>query len=179
MENQVVVVMQREKESEEPSNARGRRDRIIKQKMVDVDRTLSVTLGVRIDRLEMYDKGGSLLLRPFYLVAYWVETEHQRVSKLVRGSKHICVNEVGSIWLSYNHYKYLYVEVMRMGPTSDPGTSYGMTLVGRARIPLPPKDDARVSGIYELMRRRREDGEIKAQGLIQLTLKRSPDKEAN
>ncbi|KAI9156302.1 hypothetical protein LWI28_004055 [Acer negundo] len=58
------------------------------------------------------------------------------------------------IWLDdplHNH-TFIYMEVIKLYSTSDPGTSNGKVVVGRAKIPMPDKVSRKKEGRFGLMR---------------------------
>lgn len=53
---------------------------------------------------------------------------------------------------------YLYLEVVRTGSTSDPGTSTGCVCVGRTRVPLPTVPNTVTGGRFGLVRLKDQGG---------------------
>ncbi|KAL5801316.1 hypothetical protein ACOSQ3_032948 [Xanthoceras sorbifolium] len=67
-----------------------------------------------------------------------------------------------------DNYAFINVEVMRLHSKSDPGSSDGITVVGRARIPLPSMVSTRKEGRFGLVRQ--GDNGFKAEGHIVVSM---------
>ncbi|KAI9125763.1 hypothetical protein K1719_003181 [Acacia pycnantha] len=67
----------------------------------------------------------------------------------------LCWNQVYCIPIIENihgNYGFLYVEVARLYSETDPGTSSGTVIVGRAKVPLPREPYKEVGRRFELAR---------------------------
>ncbi|KAK3230753.1 hypothetical protein Dsin_002634 [Dipteronia sinensis] len=75
------------------------------------------------------------------------------------------------IWLDdpLHNYPFIYVEVIRLYSTSDPGTSNGKVVVGRAKIPMPTKVSRKKEGRFGLMRSD-EKGGCRPEGHIAVSM---------
>ncbi|KAK2637292.1 hypothetical protein Ddye_032084 [Dipteronia dyeriana] len=75
------------------------------------------------------------------------------------------------IWLNdpLHSYTSIYVEVIRLYSTSDPGTSNGKVVVGRAKIPMPKKVSRKKEGRFGLMRSD-EKGGCRPEGHIAISM---------
>ncbi|CAL0334876.1 unnamed protein product [Lupinus luteus] len=68
----------------------------------------------------------------------------------------------------YDHM-YLYVEVIRFMSQVDPGTSRGLVVVGRAKIPIPRVPGTEIKGVFDLVRTH-EGKETKPEGCIMISM---------
>ncbi|XP_050235352.1 uncharacterized protein LOC126683482 [Mercurialis annua] len=108
----------------------------------------------------------------FYKVVFSVNSENEYETPYEIGLPNpIWINQKYRIRLNkFMDIRFLYVEVVRCGVSgseSDPESSNGRSVVGRARIPLP-KVTRKKSGRYGLVRC--FYGECKAEGHVGLTL---------
>lgn len=89
-----------------------------------------------------------------YRVVYWVEPNKQYFTPPVGGlldpvwNERVCI-ELGKLG---EYGGFLNVEVIRFYSKSDPGTSSGVVVVGRAQIPLPLQLDQNKFLWYGLVR---------------------------
>ncbi|KDP38723.1 hypothetical protein JCGZ_04076 [Jatropha curcas] len=109
-----------------------------------------------------------------YRVAFWIRPNDEYITQEAYGSPNLVWNSTCHIELdilSMEDYRYLYLEVIRCGEAgssgSEPGTSTGITLVGRAQIQLPKLWSKR-GGRFELFR---PDGDgVSAQGHVHVSM---------
>ena len=105
-----------------------------------------------------------------YRVVYWVEPDDMFLTPAAVGLLDPIWKEERCIVLGRpgKYRELLNVEVIRVCSKADPGTSYGVVVVGRAQIPLPWKPYKKKSGRFGLVRV--EGLGIKAEGHISLSM---------
>lgn len=144
-----------------------RNKRIAIEKDYDIDLLLSIDHAEGLDNPSTYP---SVTTRD-YRVVFWVHPDYQLATSRDLGSPDPVWNQKCRMKLDKSRdCKLLYVEVLRYGSSSEsnPGTSNGMSLVGRAQIPLPNLS-SKTDGRYGLVRPK--DDEYKAEGHITLSMK--------
>ncbi|KAI5585600.1 hypothetical protein BDE02_06G156300 [Populus trichocarpa] len=144
-----------------------RNKRIAIEKDYDIDLLLSIDHAEGLDNPSTYP---SVTTRD-YRVVFWVHPDDQLATSRDLGSPDPVWNQKCRMKLDKSRdCKFLYVEVLRYGSSSEsnPGTSNGISLVGRAQIPLPNLS-SKTDGRYGLVRPK-EDG-YKAEGHITLSMK--------
>ncbi|XP_027368509.1 uncharacterized protein LOC113874487 [Abrus precatorius] len=113
-----------------------------------------------------------------YCVVLWVMPGREFYTNTVMGMLNPIWNSEGVIFLRNlpDKYTFLYLEVLRLNSVTDPGTSNGVVVVGRAKIPLPKNVNCKKSGRFGLVRV--ESGRCKAEGhiILSMELKRCKNK---
>ncbi|KAJ1382863.1 hypothetical protein SESBI_43847 [Sesbania bispinosa] len=106
----------------------------------------------------------------YYNVVYWVEPGQELRTRVTEGMIPFW-NQKGTIIMeSLEGHSFLNVEVQRFNSTNfDPGTSNGMSVVGRARIPFPKEFNCTRMGPFPLVRT--EGGSHRAEGHIVVAMK--------
>ncbi|CAK7338141.1 unnamed protein product [Dovyalis caffra] len=143
-----------------------RNKRVAVERDYDIDLLLSIHHAEGIDNPSNYPS----VINRDYRVVFWVHPDDQLATQVVSGSPDPSWNQKCRIELDKSwDCRFLYVEVLRYGSSSEsnPGTSDGMSLVGRVQIPLP-KLSSKTGGRYGLVRLQ-EDG-YKAEGHIILSM---------
>ncbi|ESQ47123.1 hypothetical protein EUTSA_v10028071mg [Eutrema salsugineum] len=83
----------------------------------------------------------------YFKVMVWTDAEDQyerQVVKSFRGFHWFNDKQYIVIPLDFPEDQYLYIEFQRINSWQDPGTSKGITVLGRAKIPLPPRTSDRL-----------------------------------
>ncbi|OAY31455.1 hypothetical protein MANES_14G113400v8 [Manihot esculenta] len=148
--------------------------RTIKKKRISKDKDYDIDLLVSIhdaDGLDNPTRYPSIKAR-IYRVVFWVHPNDAYATDVVAGLPNPAWNIMKHIIKldQSKNFRFLFVEVLRAGPPGfapDPGTSTGMTLVGRVRIPLPKVSEQK-GGRYGLVRL--EGDGYRAEGHISVTL---------
>ncbi|KAF7806890.1 leucine-rich repeat extensin-like protein 6 [Senna tora] len=102
---------------------------------------------VRINRADGIDHLSLLYdvnkTKPYYYVNYWINPKEQHRTRLIQSLYSQTWDEEITILLRNDpfRYRFLYLEVMRICARSEPGTSNGITLVSKGRVPLPDELD--------------------------------------
>ena len=143
-----------------------------KNKGIAKERDTRTCLVVSIHHAEGIDNPSSYpsVINRNYRVAFWVYPDDQLATDVVAGSPVLAWNQNYCIELDEaRDCRFLYVEVLRCGSSSesDPGTSNGLRLVGRAKIALPILA-GKTEGRYGLVRF--EGDGYKAEGHIILSM---------
>lgn len=117
-------------------------ERMYKKKRVAKDYDYEINLALTIYHAEGIDNPSDYpsLNERVYGVAFWVHPEDQYRTSMVYGQPDPTWNLTYQMGLDESSdCRFLYVEVVRFGSRSEsnPGTSNGIALVGRAKIPLP------------------------------------------
>ncbi|XP_061951913.1 uncharacterized protein LOC133674720 [Populus nigra] len=149
------------------------RRKLTKNKRIANERDNRIGLVLSIHHAEGIDNPSNYpsVFNRNYCVLFWVYPDDQLATEFVSGSPDLAWNQKYRIELDESRdCRFLHVEVLRCGSSSEsnPGTSDGMRLVGRAKIPLPDLS-GKTEGRYELVRLE-EDG-YKAEGHITLSMK--------
>ncbi|CAH2079811.1 unnamed protein product [Thlaspi arvense] len=90
----------------------------------------------------------------YFRVMAWTDAEDQYGTEVVKSFKgiHYFKNQKLVIPLDSPADQYLYIELLRGISKKDPGTSNGTTVMGRAKIKLPPRSSRReVTSMVELV----------------------------
>ncbi|KAI4305515.1 hypothetical protein L6164_028877 [Bauhinia variegata] len=145
-----------------------------KQKRIFIDEraifylNLHIHCAVGIDNPTLYPT----VSRRHYFVRFWVKPDEGErfTTNTVEGRLDPCWNQKGMILLgnTCDDYDFLYVEVVREGPSVEPETSDCYTVVGRANVPLPMEVNAAKTESIGLVRFK--DGEVKGEGFIVLSM---------
>uniref|UniRef100_A0A6N2M4J5 C2 domain-containing protein n=1 Tax=Salix viminalis TaxID=40686 RepID=A0A6N2M4J5_SALVM len=143
-----------------------------KNKGIAKERDSRTGLVISIHHAEGIDNPSSYpsVINRNYRVLFWVYPDDQLATELASGSPNLAWNKKYCIELDEaRDCRFLYVEVLRCGSSSEsePGTSNGLRLVGRAKIALPNLS-GKTQGRYGLVRLE-EDG-YKAEGHIILSM---------
>ncbi|KAL2548723.1 uncharacterized protein Fot_10256 [Forsythia ovata] len=104
-----------------------------------------------IDRATLMNPNGEIRK---YQALIWVRPMDEKyITRIASGLPNPSWDSACNLPLGiYEPFKYfLHVEVYRMCPKSDPGSSTGIALVGKTRIPLP-KLGHKICGRFELVR---------------------------
>ncbi|KAE9610628.1 hypothetical protein Lal_00029810 [Lupinus albus] len=106
-----------------------------------------------------------------YRLAVWVDPNDEFSTIPVEGLLNPVWNSSGVILLKKfpRHHIFLNVEVLRVNSMNDPGTSSGVVIVGRVKIPLPKVLSGEKIGRFGLVRERGEG--FKVEGHIRLSMK--------
>lgn len=109
--------------------------------------SVKLILAQDIDRATMNLNG----YRRRYQAILWVCRGDEYITDIALGLPNPCWNCISHFPVGIYEPYFLHVEVYRIGSKSDPGTSNGIVLVGKTRIPVP-KLDHKICGSYVLVR---------------------------
>nr|XP_016485401.1 PREDICTED: uncharacterized protein LOC107805829 [Nicotiana tabacum] len=111
-----------------------KRKRVIEEQEYEYFLNISVHHAEDIDSVTRHPDGAKRI----YRVIGWVNPGDEFITPAAEGLPNPEWNIKYQVPLGmYDPYKYLNLEVVRVWSKSDPGTSSGCILVGRAQIPLP------------------------------------------
>ncbi|KAK4277866.1 hypothetical protein QN277_015796 [Acacia crassicarpa] len=118
---------------------------------------LHILGGFGIDKDDEDEDGASLKRRHYCTcVTHWMEPdkgyytrEAQAAWNNPRWNQLYCIPIIENI---PGDYGFLYVEVARLYSETDPGTSSGTVIVGRAKVPLPREPYKEVKDWFDLAR---------------------------
>ncbi|QHO15899.1 hypothetical protein HN51_031288 [Arachis hypogaea] len=145
-------------DSDEDDNDSYKKD---KETVVDKVR---IGLHVVIRRAIDLDDSSRNFNNKHYNVVFWVVPGQEFRTKIIEGVIPVW-NEADMVEIeSIDDHVFLNIEVQRFNSKSDPGTSCGKVVVGRAKIPIPKELYRYRSGFISLVKN--EDGEIKPAGRI-------------
>lgn len=140
-------------------------------KIKAMEENYDIALFVFIDGAEGLDYPSMYpnVSKRIYNVVFWVQPEQVYCTQLARGLVPIWKHEkLFPLGKPGEFRGFLNLEVVRHFSKSDPGTSNGQVVVGRAQIPLPWNLYKKKSGRYGLVRL---DGSVlKAEGRVSLSM---------
>lgn len=120
-----------------------------KQRMIREGKRVEETEPVNIELLLKIFHGFAIDERNFTQRYYgfeycrvmaWTNAKNEEGTKGVKSYEGCpCFNQRLVIPLDYPEDQYLYIELIRGSSWNDPGTSNGTTVMGRAKIKLPPR----------------------------------------
>ncbi|KAK4351333.1 hypothetical protein RND71_030646 [Anisodus tanguticus] len=144
-----------------------KRKRVMVEQEYEYFLNISVHEGEDIDCVTRHWNGETRIYRVFG----WVNPGEEFVTPAAQGLPDPAWNIKYQVPLGrYDPYNYLKLEVVRVTSKSNPGTSSGCILVGKAQIPLP-KLGQRKGGRHGLVAPRRTmDSGIVADGHITLAM---------
>ncbi|GFZ14975.1 hypothetical protein Acr_24g0011650 [Actinidia rufa] len=124
-----------------------------KMKMDEDDDELILHVAIRFAEGIDKDNMGADADQRTYQVFGWGRPDMEFHTQVVNGKP-------DPIWMMTFHmwmrdpwmWTHLHLEVVRTGSKSDPGSSSGTVLVGRAQIPLPREIGIAIGGKYNLVR---------------------------
>ncbi|KAF7830984.1 putative C2 domain-containing protein [Senna tora] len=92
-----------------------------------------------------------------YCVLYWLNPIHEFRTRVVHTLLNPSWNEVDVIPLpirnhTHDYSGFLNLEILRFGSPTDPGPSSGVSIAGRARVPLPKEPFCEIVGRFGLVR---------------------------
>ncbi|OIW08496.1 hypothetical protein TanjilG_03172 [Lupinus angustifolius] len=142
-------------------------DGVISRRNVYLGLHLEILYAEDIDNPSIYP---NVFNREYRLVV-WVDPNQEFSTIPVEGLWNPVWNASGVILLKKfpEYHTFLNVEVLRVNSVNDPGTSSGVVIVGKVKIPLPRVLYGEKIGRFELVR---EMGEgFKLEGHIHLSMK--------
>lgn len=125
----------------------------LKRERAMVDEEPGACLSVRLILARDID-GATMNLNGYrrrYQAILWVCPGDEYITDIALGLPNPCWNCTSHFSVGIYEPYFLHVEVYRIGSKLDPGTSNGIVLVGRTRIPVP-KLDHKICGSYVLVR---------------------------
>ncbi|CAL0324447.1 unnamed protein product [Lupinus luteus] len=142
-------------------------DEIIPRRNIYLGLHLEILYAEDIDNPDIHP----YVLNREYRLVVWVYPNEEFSTIPVEGLLNPVWNASGFILLKKfpEYHNFLNVEVLRVNSMNDPGTSSGVVIVGKAKIPLPRVLYGEKTGRFELVR---EMGEgFKVEGHIHLSMK--------
>ncbi|KAJ1420733.1 hypothetical protein SESBI_14140 [Sesbania bispinosa] len=107
-----------------------------------------------------------------YVVLLWISPGEECHTRIVKGLPNPVWNVSGTIFLKEypNIHTFLNLEVLRLSSVNDPGTSNGVAIVGRGKIPLPREFNCEKVGCFPLVRADYKEEDYKVEGGITLCI---------
>ncbi|KAJ1420738.1 hypothetical protein SESBI_14145 [Sesbania bispinosa] len=107
-----------------------------------------------------------------YVVLLRISPSEECRTRIVKGLPNRVWNSSGTIFLKEypNIHTFLNLEVLRLRSVNDPGTSNGVAIVGRGKLPLPREFNFEKVGCFPLVRADYKEEDYKVEGDITLCM---------